>query len=90
MALLIIALADKAGRPIGVTDIDQQLGGLKSGTASKLLRTMMHIEAEKKADVANTVYAERDPKDLRRWDLHLTPKGISAARAIARAMEGEQ
>lgn len=75
MALLMIARANAAGDPIGVRDIDMHLGDLKSGSASKLLRTMMHVEGERKAGVANTVRAERDPKDLRKWDLVLTPKG---------------
>lgn len=75
MDLLLIAQANKRGEPIGVRDIDALLGDLHSGSSSKLLRTMMHIEGERKAGVANTVRAERDPKDLRKWDLHLTPKG---------------
>lgn len=75
MALLLIAQANIKGEPIGVRDIDMHLGDLKSGSASKLLRTMMHVEGERKAGVANTVRAERDPTDLRKWDLVLTPKG---------------
>lgn len=75
MALLLIAKANRAGEPIGVRDIDMQLGDLASGSASKLLRTMMHVEGERKAGVANTVEAERDPTDLRKWNLKLTKKG---------------
>lgn len=75
MALLHIARANKAGEPIGVRDIDVALGDLKNGSSSKLLRTMMHVEGERKAGVANTVQADRDPHDLRKWNLRLTPKG---------------
>ncbi len=75
MALLLIADANRDGTPIGVRDIDIALGDLHNGSSSKLLRTMMHVEGERKAGVANTVRAERDPKDLRKWDLHLTEKG---------------
>lgn len=75
MALLLIAQANRRGEPIGVRDIDHALGDLQSGSASKLLRTMMHVESERKAGVANTVIAERDPKDLRKWNLVLTPRG---------------
>jgi len=75
MALLLVARANAAGEPIGVRDVDMHLGDLKSGSASKLLRTMMHVEGERKSGVANTVRAERDPTDLRKWDLVLTPKG---------------
>lgn len=75
MALLLIAQANRSGVPIGVRDIDLALGDLHNGSSSKLLRTMMHVEGERKAGVANTVRAERDPTDLRKWDLHLTPKG---------------
>lgn len=82
MALLLIAKANKAGQPIGVRDIDHQLGDLHSGSASKLLRTMMHVEGERKAGVANTVVADRDPTDLRKWNLRLTPKGEDIVKAI--------
>jgi DNA-binding MarR family transcriptional regulator len=82
MALLLIARANRAGVPIGVGDIDQQLGDLHTGSASKLLRTMMHVEGERKAGVANTVRAERDPTDLRKWYLYLTPKGEEAVDKI--------
>lgn len=75
MALLLIARANTSGLPIGVRDIDQMLGDLGSGSASKLLRTMMHVEGQRKAGVANTVRAERNPDDLRKWDLYLTEKG---------------
>lgn len=82
MALLLIAKANAAGEPIGVRDIDNLLGDLKSGSASKLLRTMMHVEGDRKAGVANTVRAERDPKDLRKWDLVLTQKGQDIVKQI--------
>lgn len=75
MALLLIARANVAGTPIGVRDIDLLLGDLPSGSASKLLRTMMHVEGSRKTGVADTVRAERDLKDLRKWELHLTDKG---------------
>lgn len=82
MALLLIAKANKMGEPIGVRDIDYKLGDLASGSASKLLRTMMHVEGERKAGVANTVVADRDPTDLRKWNLKLTPKGEDIVKAI--------
>lgn len=82
MALLLIAKANRNGEPIGVTDIDQQLGDLHTGSASKLLRTMMHVEGERKTGVANTVVAERDPTDLRKWHLRLTQKGADAVEKI--------
>ncbi len=75
MALLHIARANRAGEAIGVRDIDMALGDLHNGSASKLLRTMMHVEGERKAGVANTVQADRNPKDLRKWNLSLTHKG---------------
>ena len=82
MALLLIADANRTGTPIGVRDIDQALGDLHNGSSSKLLRTMMHVEGERKAGVANTVRAERDPTDLRKWDLFLTEKGKSIVAKI--------
>jgi len=87
MALLLVARANRGGHPIGVRDIDMQLGDLHSGSASKLLRTMMHVEGERKAGVANTIEAVRDPSDLRRWDLHLTPKGEEIVSKILGALE---
>lgn len=84
MALLLISQANRSGVPIGVRDIDAALGDLHSGSSSKLLRTMMHVEGERKAGVANTVRAERDPTDLRKWDLHLTPKGEEIVEKILR------
>lgn len=86
MALLMIAEANRTGVPIGVRDIDRALGDLHSGSASKLLRTMMHVEGERKPGVANTVRAERDPSDLRRWDLFLTPKGQEVVEKILKRM----
>lgn len=82
MALLIIARANRQGIPVGVRDIDYELGDLKNGSSSKLLRTMMHVEGERKAGVANTVRAERDPQDLRKWNLTLTPKGEAIVNQI--------
>lgn len=90
MILLLIAEANRSGIPIGVRDIDHHLGDLKSGSASKLLRSMMHVETERKPGVAHTVTAVRDTNDLRRWDLHLTPKGKDAVSAIARTLEGSR
>ena len=90
MALLVIALANKSGKQIGVREVDHQLGDLTSGSASKLLRSMMHIETERKPGVANTVRSERDPKDLRKWDLFLTPKGIDALGKIVDALEDKR
>lgn len=90
MTLLHIAAANKYARPIGVRDIDHELGDLASGSASKLLRSMMHVETTKKPGVASTVYAERDPNDLRKWDLHLTAKGAEAVSAIINAAEGNK
>lgn len=90
MVLLSIALANKAAVPIGVTDLDDALGGLKSGSASKLLRSMMHIETERKPGVANTVTAERDPRDLRRYNLSLTQKGTVALAEMMKPFEAAE
>lgn len=84
MALLLIARANAAGEPIGVRDIDKMLGDLHSGSASKLLRTMMHVEGQRKAGTANTVVAERDPNDLRKWELRLTDKGKDIVEKVLR------
>lgn len=84
LALLLIAQANRSEVPIGVRDIDMALGDLHSGSSSKLLRTMMHVEGERKPGVANTVIAERDPKDLRKWDLKLTEKGELIVEKILR------
>lgn len=89
MALLLIAMANKGKHPLGVRDIDKQLGDLASGSASKLLRSMMHVETEKKQGIANTVTSVRDPEDLRRWDLFLTGKGAEALSKIISALEGK-
>lgn len=78
MALIAIALANRRGDTIGVRDIDRELGDLPSGSASKLLRTMMHVEGERKPGVADTVVSKRDAEDLRKWNLYLTPKGADA------------
>lgn len=83
MALMVVALANKAEQPLGVRDVDQALGDLTSGSASKLLRSMMHVETERKPGVANTIRSERDPKDLRKWDLFVTQKGVDALVKIA-------
>lgn len=82
MALLLVAQANRRGEPIGVRDVDMLLGDLANGSASKLLRTMMHVEGERKAGVANTIAAERDPTDLRKWNLVLTQKGREAVEKI--------
>ncbi|KPP90275.1 hypothetical protein [Erythrobacter sp. HL-111] len=84
MALLLIAEADRVGSPIGVRDIDRALGDLPNGSASKLLKTMMHTEGPRKAGVANTVISERDPTDLRRYTLTLTPKGRQIVEKVLR------
>lgn len=84
MALLLIAKANQDGEPVGVRDIDVALGDLANGSSSKLLRTMMHVEGERKSGVANTVVADRDPRDLRKWNLHLTPKGEEIVEKILR------
>lgn len=89
MALLVVARSNKAGAPVGVRDIDRELGDLSSGSASKLLRSMMHVETERKPGVANTIISVRDASDLRRWDLFLSPKGIDAVIAILAAMKGD-
>jgi len=87
MTLILIALANKGNAPIGVRDIDKQLGELPSGTASKLLKSMMHVETERKPGVADTVHSERDPTDLRKWHLHLTAKGSDALSKIITCLE---
>ena len=86
MALLAVAIANRSDEPIGVRDIDYKLGDLHSGSASKLLRSMMHVETERKPGVANTVRSERDPHDLRKYNLELTPKGIEAVAKIVAAL----
>jgi DNA-binding MarR family transcriptional regulator len=88
IALCIIAQANKAGRELGVRDIDREMGDLPDGSASKFLRSMMHVETERKAGIANTVRAERDQNDLRSWNLHLTPKAIEALEAVLDAAAG--
>lgn len=90
MALLLVALHNKSGKAIGVSDVDEELGDLKSGSASKLLRSMMHVETERKPGVANTIRSERDAKDLRRWDLYVTLKGAEALSRIVQAFTGEK
>lgn len=87
MALMAVGLANRREEPIGVSDIDRELGNTHSGTASKILRSMMHVETERKPGVANTVKAERNPSDFRRWDLHLTPKGLDAVSKIISALK---
>lgn len=47
---------------------------------------MMHVETERKPGVANTVRSERDPHDLRKYNLELTPKGIEAVAKIIAAL----
>lgn len=89
MTLIAVAMANKAERPIGVSDVDRELGDLKNGSASKLLRSMMHLETERKPGVANTIRSERDPQDLRRWDLFVTGKGADALSKIAETAEGK-
>lgn len=86
MALLVIGLANRREESVGVRDIDRELGDTPSGTASKLLRSMMHVETERKPGVANTVEAERNSHDFRRWDLSLTPKGVDAVTKIISRM----
>lgn len=87
MTLLAIGLANRRDEAIGVRDIDRELGNTPSGTASKLLRSMMHVETERKPGVANTVKSERNPRDFRRWDLHLTPKGLEAVAKVVAALK---
>lgn len=86
MALLAVAIANRTDQTIGVSDVDERLGDLHSGSASKLLRSMMHVETERKPGVANTVRSERDPHDLRKYNLELTPKGIEAVAKIIAAL----
>lgn len=86
MALLAIAIANRTDQTIGVSDVDERLGDLHSGSSSKLLRSMMHVETERKPGVANTVRSERDPHDLRKYNLELTPKGIEAVAKILAAL----
>jgi DNA-binding MarR family transcriptional regulator len=89
LALLIIAQANQSGREIGVRDLDKELGDLADGSASKLLKSMMHVETERKAGVSNTVRAERNPDDLRSWHLHLTPKAVDALEGVLAAVGGK-
>ena len=90
LALVIVALAEQAGRPIGVAVLDRELGDLSPGTSSKVVRQMLHVETPRKGDLANTLQAERDPVDLRKWDIKLTSKGIDALVAIVNAMNGRK
>lgn len=87
MTLLTIGLSNRRDEAIGVRDIDRELGNMPSGTASKLLSSMMHVETERKPGVANTVKSERNPSDFRRWDLHLTPKGLEAVAKVVAALK---
>lgn len=88
ISLITIALANQAGKNIGVRDLDRELGNLADGSASKLLKPMMHVETARKAGIANTVRQERNPDDLRSWHLHLTPKAIDALGEVLNAMHG--
>jgi DNA-binding MarR family transcriptional regulator len=88
IALVTISLANQAGKNIGVRDIDRELGDLLPGSSSKLLKSMMHVETERKGAISNTVRAERDLNDLRAWNLHVTPKGIKALAAVLDAANG--
>jgi len=88
IALVTISLANQAGKNIGVRDIDRELGDLLPGSSSKLLKSMMHVETERKGAISNTVRAERDLNDLRAWNLHVTPKGIKALAAVLDASNG--
>lgn len=88
IALTTISLANQAGKNIGVRDIDRELGDLLPGSSSKLLKSMMHVETERKGAISNTVRAERDLNDLRAWNLHVTPKGIKALAAVLDAANG--
>jgi hypothetical protein len=49
---------------------------------------MLHVETPRKGDLANTLEAQRDPVDLRKWDLHVTRKGIDALAAVVNALNG--
>jgi len=88
ISLITIALSNQAGKVVGVRDLDRALGDLSPGSASKLLKPMMHVETARKAGIANTVIAERDPNDLRSWNLHLTPKAVDALEEVLDAMHG--
>ena len=88
ITLITITLANQAGKDIGVKDISQELGDLQPGAGSKLLKSMMHVETDRKGPIANTVRAERDIHDLRSWNLFTTSKGIDALAAILDAANG--
>lgn len=88
ITLVTITLANQAGKNIGVKDISRELGDLQPGAGSKLLKSMMHVETDRKGPIANTVRAERDPHDLRSWNLHTTSKGVDALAAILDAANG--
>jgi DNA-binding MarR family transcriptional regulator len=90
LALVIIAQAEKAGRPIGVAGLDKELGDLSPGTSSKVVRQMLHVETPRKGDPANTLEAHRDAVDLRRWDIKPTTKGVDALASVINAMNGRQ
>ena len=90
LALVIVVLAEQVGRPIGVATLDRELGDLSPGTSSKVVRQMLHVETPRKGDLANTLQAERDAVDLRKWDLKATRKGIDTLATIVNTMNGRK
>lgn len=90
IALTIVALANKAGSPVGVAVLDRELGDLTAGSASKVIKQMVHIETPRKGSLANTLVAERDPNDFRKWGLSVTPKGAEALASILSVMNGRR
>jgi DNA-binding MarR family transcriptional regulator len=70
--------------------LDQELGGLSQGTSSKIVKQMCHIETPRKGSLANTLVAERDPNDFRKWGLSVTPKGVEAIASVLAAMNGRR
>ena len=88
-ALVAVAIANKAGRPIGVAVLDKELGGLSPGTSSKIIKQMVHIETPRKGSLANTLIANRDPEDFRKWHLEVTSKGVEALASILDIQEGK-
>ena len=90
VALTVVALANKAGTPAGVAMLDREMNVSAPGTTSKVIKAMVHTETPRKGSLANTLVAERDPDDFRKWGLSVTPKGIEALTSVIAAMQGRR
>jgi DNA-binding MarR family transcriptional regulator len=90
VALTVVALANKAGIPAGVAMLDRELGVSSPGTTSKVIKAMVHVETPRKGSLSNTLVAERDPDDFRKWGLTVTPKGVEALTSVIAGMQGKR